>query len=157
MRHLEFNRVERSSHRMGTMTFTRIAVGATLLATFWGAAASAEPGVLADSVYLRQGPGWIFEVVGRVRAGATVDIGQCLDLWCEISRGNQHGYVEESSIVPAAALPPIGPTPQIVGTAPPPPGYDGPVLYPAPYANYYAYTPYYGQEPSFFRAWRLRQ
>ncbi len=108
------------------------AVAAALVALS-SAAASAEPAVAVTNVNLRQGPGTTYPVIGKIPAGAPVDVANCSGAWCQVGFAGKSGYVI------ASALGQGGPPP---GYAPPPAVYVVPPPYYGPY--YYGFGPYWG-------------
>jgi hypothetical protein len=140
--------------------------------------ASAAPGVVNTAVNLRQGPGTSTPIVGRIPAGAPVEVGTCSGEWCQATFQGMSGYVIASALAqggapggpprggppppPGYAGPPPGyggPPPGYAGPPPgyggPPPGYAGPPPYPYPYPGpgpYYGGPYYYGYGP-YWRRW----
>jgi Bacterial SH3 domain len=125
------------------------------LVAFSPVCASAAPGVVNITVNLRQGPGTSTPIVGRIPAGAPVEVGVCSGEWCQATFQGMRGYVIASALAqggapggPPRGGPPPGAPPPPPGYAGPPPGYDGPppgYAGPPPYAYPYpGPSPYYG-------------
>jgi uncharacterized protein YraI len=72
--------------------------GALAEALVWSAAAQAAPGETTGNVIMRSGPGAAYAVVGRIPAGAPVNILNCRR-WCELGYGGQEGYVSANAVV----------------------------------------------------------
>jgi hypothetical protein len=126
-----------------------------------GQAGAAPPAVVSTNVNLRQGPGTTYTIVGKIPAGAPVEVDNCDGQWCQVTFQGQHGYVIATSLGQGGAAPPPGaggpppggPPPggpvagYPGGPPPPPPGYPPPGYPPPP--GYYP-PPYYGPYPYYY-------
>ncbi|HUI98188.1 MAG TPA: SH3 domain-containing protein [Xanthobacteraceae bacterium] len=113
-----------------------------------------------SNVNLRNGPGTSFTVVTLIPAGASVEVHECKNGWCEASFQGQNGYIIQSSIAPGASAARARPRPAPGYYAGPPPGYDEPPpgYYPPPPPayGYYGYPygrPYWGWRRGYWRRW----
>src|SRR6187455_746553 len=75
-----------------------IVTGALAGAMVWSAAALAAPGETTGTVNLRSGPGTAYAVIGRIPAGAQVNIMSCRR-WCELSYAGEKGFVSPNAVV----------------------------------------------------------
>ena len=72
--------------------------GALAGALVWSAAAQAAPGETTGNVSMRSGPGTSYAVIGKIPAGASVDILGCRS-WCELAYAGRDGYVSANSVL----------------------------------------------------------
>lgn len=80
-------------------------VGTLAGALVWSAAAYAAPGETTGTVNLRAGPGTAYAVIGRIPAGAPVNIVGCRR-WCELTYGGREGYASPNAVVAEYAAAP---------------------------------------------------
>jgi uncharacterized membrane protein YgcG len=73
-------------------------VGALAGTLVWSAAAQAAPGETTGTVNLRAGPGTAYAVIGKIPAGAPVNIVNCRR-WCELAYGGREGYVSPNAVL----------------------------------------------------------
>ncbi|QIB35514.1 SH3 domain-containing protein [Ancylobacter pratisalsi] len=57
------------------------------LLVFGTVAALARPAIVTTDLNVRSGPGTRYKIVGALRAGQRVDVGQCTSGWCRVGRG----------------------------------------------------------------------
>ena len=88
-----------------------------------GAAAIGAPAKTTWTGYLYQGPGYRFAVTDEVPQASTIDVGSCVEGWCQAVVGGRAGYLRAEIITrgsldrpgngvlaqPAAALSPLPP------------------------------------------------
>jgi uncharacterized protein YraI len=67
-------------------------------ALVWSAAAQAAPGQTTQTVNMRSGPAASYAIIGRLPAGAPVNIVTCRN-WCELTNGRSTGWVSANSVV----------------------------------------------------------
>jgi hypothetical protein len=68
-------------------------------------AVAAAPATVTTDLNLRRGPGTSHAVIGILRAGATVEIGDCNGAWCSVAFGGLRGYASLVYLAPAMAGP----------------------------------------------------
>lgn len=80
--------------KLGTCLVAAFLIAATM------SAALAAPGLVRNTVTLRAGPGNGFPVVGRIPAGAHVDIHGCISggAWCDVTFSGERGWVAAMSL-----------------------------------------------------------
>ena len=93
------------------MTFKTILFGAASALVLSAGAANAVPATAENSLNVRSGPGTQYEVVGTIRAGETVDAGNCTGSWCRVSFSGGTGFANRSYLAmggggPAVAVAP---------------------------------------------------
>jgi hypothetical protein len=87
---------------MTMMKKNLLAVGLLALSAM---AAAAAPATVITDLNLRRGPGTGHAVVGVMRAGMTVDVGDCNGAWCSVAFGGLRGYASQMYLAPAMAGP----------------------------------------------------
>lgn len=70
----------------------QFAVGVAIILT--GAAVAAE-GKTLEGASLRSGPGGSFPTVEAIQPGHKVEIGDCIEGWCEVQVGSVSGWIED--------------------------------------------------------------
>ncbi|MGV3651387.1 MAG: SH3 domain-containing protein [Devosia sp.] len=75
---------------------TGVALAATAAVVFTPAMAQAAPAEATANVNVRSGPGTGFGVVGQLRAGQDVDVGECQSSFCYVQGANISGWVSAS-------------------------------------------------------------
>ncbi len=93
------------------MTLKTILFGAASALVLSAGAANAVPATAESSLNVRSGPGTQHEVVGTIRAGETVDAGNCTGSWCRVSFSGGTGFANRSYLAmggggPAVAVAP---------------------------------------------------
>ena len=93
------------------MTLKTILFGAASALVLSAGAANAVPATAETSLNVRSGPGTQYEVVGTIRAGETVDAGNCTGSWCRVSFSGGTGFANRSYLAmggggPAVAVAP---------------------------------------------------
>jgi uncharacterized protein YraI len=93
------------------MTLKTILFGTASALVLSAGAANAVPATAETSLNVRSGPGTQYEVVGTLRAGETVDAGDCAGSWCRVSFSGGTGFASRSYLAmgdggPAVAIAP---------------------------------------------------
>lgn len=94
---------------------TGVALAATAAVVFTPAMAQAAPAEATANVNVRSGPGTGFSVVGMLRPGERVDVGECQSSFCYID-GRVNGWVSASYLTYGGGSPaPVAPSRPDVG------------------------------------------
>ena len=112
------------------MTLKTILFGAASALVLSAGAAHAVPATAETSLNVRSGPGTQYAVVGTLRAGETVDAGDCTGSWCRVSFSGGTGFASRSYLAMGGGGPAVAVAPGVV--------------YDEPYDDYYDYGYAYG-------------
>lgn len=93
-----------------------VAIAATAAVVLMPASVSAAPATATSNVNVRSGPGPSYGVVDLLRAGQTVDVGECRGSWCFVTTRGGEGWVSSSYLSGGGGG---GRGPEVIGPANP--------------------------------------